>query len=247
VRIVDIHADAGAGFGIFNHAGPHSDAQKLADAIKNAACTFYGTAGPAFLEGIVAEGLDAIAAALHQAQKKFRSNAEIVPADANGQVLRVADRFSLVAFAGELAIGLGIVPWPAGAVLTAAQRLFVAWLDQRGGIEPAEILAGIEQVKKFIEQYGSSRFDPSDGTDRPVHDRLGWRKGEGQEQEWLIPPAVWKDPVCRGHNPTLVARSLAERGMLARGEAKNLAKNEWVEGRSRRVYVLTAKIAGDAP
>jgi putative DNA primase/helicase len=162
-------------------------------------------------------------------------------------VLRVANRFSLVAFAGELAIRLGIVPWPAGAVLTAAQRLFVAWLDQRGGVEPAEIRAGIEQVRKFIEQYGSSRFDPLEGTDRPVHDRLGWRRGLGSEQEWLIPPQVWKDPVCRGHNPTLVARALADRGMLVRGEGNNLARNEWVEGRSRRVYVLTEKVAEDAP
>jgi uncharacterized protein (DUF927 family) len=247
VRVVDIHGDAGAGFGVFNHAGPNNDAQKLADAIKNAACTYYGTAGPAFIEGIVAQGIDTVAAAARKAQKQFRSNAEIVPADANGQVLRVADRFSLVAFAGELAIGLGIVPWPAGAVLPAVQRLFSAWLDQRGGIEPAEIRAGVEQVKKLIEQYGSSRFDPFEGTDRPVHDRLGWRRGSGPEQEWLIPPAVWKDPVCRGHNPMLVARALAERGMLVRGEGKNLARNEWVEGRSGRVYVLTAKIAGDTP
>jgi uncharacterized protein (DUF927 family) len=246
VRVVDIHADAGAGFGVFNHAGPDNDAQKLADAIKNAACLYYGTAGPALIEGIVAEGIDTIAAAARQAQKQFRSNA-VVPADATGQVLRVADRFSLVAFAGELAIGLGIVPWPVGTVLSAAQRLFVAWLDQRGGIEPAEIRTGIEQVKKFIEQFGMSRFDPLEGTDRPVHDRLGWGRGLGSEQEWLIPPQVWKDPVCRGHNPTLVARALAERGMLVRGEGKNLARNEWVEGRSRRVYVLTAKVAEDAP
>jgi uncharacterized protein (DUF927 family) len=246
VRVVDIHADAGAGFGIFDHAGLDNDAQKLADAIKNAACTYYGTAGPAFIEGIVAQGLDEVACAARQAQRKFRLNAEIIPADAIGQVLRVADRFSLVAFAGELAIELGIVPWLAGAVLTAAERLFAAWLDQRGGVEPAEILAGIEQVKKFIDQYGNSRFDPFEGTDRPVHDRLGWRKGEGQQQEWLVAPEVWKDTFCRGLNPTLVARALAERGMLVRGEGKNLAKNEWVERRCRRVYVLTAKIAEDA-
>ena len=39
----------------------------------------------------------------------FREN--YAPKDADGQVLRVVDRFGLVAAAGELACDFGVVPW----------------------------------------------------------------------------------------------------------------------------------------
>jgi putative DNA primase/helicase len=56
VRIVDIDADAGRGFGVFDNAGPHNDAKRLADDIKAAARTHYGVAGPAFVERLIEEG-----------------------------------------------------------------------------------------------------------------------------------------------------------------------------------------------
>ena len=37
VRLLDIPADRGLGFGAFDHAGEYADAGKLADAIKDAA------------------------------------------------------------------------------------------------------------------------------------------------------------------------------------------------------------------
>ena len=43
----------GLGFGAFDHTGDHEDAGKLADAIKHAGCSSYGTAGPAFVRHLV--------------------------------------------------------------------------------------------------------------------------------------------------------------------------------------------------
>ena len=45
VRLIDIPADAGAGFGAFDHVGANGDAQSLADSIKKAARSSYGLAG----------------------------------------------------------------------------------------------------------------------------------------------------------------------------------------------------------
>jgi len=56
-----------------------------------------------------------------------------VPPGADGQVSRAAARFAMVAAAGELAIRLGIVPWPKGEASRAAARCFTDWVAGRGG------------------------------------------------------------------------------------------------------------------
>ncbi len=53
VRLLDIPADAGRGFGVFDHAGEEGDPARLADAIKSAALASFGTAGPAFVKALV--------------------------------------------------------------------------------------------------------------------------------------------------------------------------------------------------
>ena len=62
IRLLDIHADRGLGFGAFDNGGQFADAGKLADAIKAAACSAYGTAGPEFVRRLMAAGIDGVAA-----------------------------------------------------------------------------------------------------------------------------------------------------------------------------------------
>ena len=142
----------------------------------------------------------------------FRRNH--APKEADGQVLRVMDRFGLVAAAGELACDLGVVPWQKGDALEAARRCFIDWFHIRGGAEAGEVQVAISQVRLFIEQHGDSRFEAIPAQDRAVSNRAGW--GDGSERQWLIPPETWKSEVTVGLNPTLVARVLADREMLKR-------------------------------
>ena len=58
VRLVDIPADAGRGFGAFDNGGADDNAKMLADQIKIAAQTSYGTAGPEFVRRLIADGID---------------------------------------------------------------------------------------------------------------------------------------------------------------------------------------------
>jgi putative DNA primase/helicase len=190
VRLVDIPADTGEGFGVFDSAGIYNDPKLLADRIKAAAQTSYGTAGPEFIRRLIAEGVhkntDYIKAMIDAFREKY------APKNADGQVLRVADRFGLVAAAGELACDLGIVRWQEGDALEAACRCFTDWFDSRGGAEAGEVQAAISQLRLFIEKHGDSRFETIGTQDRAVNNRAGWRKGDGSEREWLIPPETWK-------------------------------------------------------
>ena len=236
VRLIDIPADAGAGFGVFDHGGAIGDAQCLANAIKEAARSSYGSAGPQFVRRLLADDIDTTAVA--EMVRAFR--AKYVPEGADGQVLRVCDRFGLVAAAGELARAFGIVPWKEGEAIAAAGKCFSDWLDSRGGSAAGEVHAAISQVRLFIEQHGDARFANLDDS-RPVINRAGWRRGEGGDREWWIPAETWKTEVCAGLNPTTTARALAERGMLERATGGFQCVRK-VSGRAMRVYVLKPSI-----
>jgi len=243
VRLIDIPADAERGFGVFSHAGPHG-AKTLADALKAAARTSYGTAGPEFVRRLITKGVEKSIAAINELMKAFK---DCAPSDADGQVLRVCDCFGLVAAAGELAHDLGVVHWQRGAATEAARQCFKDWLQSRGGAEAGEVKAAISQVRLFIEKYGHSRFEPTDGqTERAVQNRAGWYKGEGNDREWLIPPETWKSEITHGHDPHLVAHVLADRRMLEPGNDGGLTRVCKISGKPHRVYVLKASIfAGD--
>jgi uncharacterized protein (DUF927 family) len=240
VRLVDIPADTGKGFGVFDSAGGEISAQILADKIRIAAQTHYGTAGPEFVRKLIEENnIDKVKEMI----VSFRN--DNVPEGADPQVLRVLDRFGLVAAAGELAIAFGIVPWSTGAAIEAAKTSFDAWFADRGGAGAGEDMAAIAQVRHFIEKHGEARFEPVHPVNEiPVRDRAGWRRGKGDAREWLIPPEIWRTEVCAGLSPKEVAKALAKRGMLDPDPGGKYSRNERIVegGKPRRVYVVTMAI-----
>jgi putative DNA primase/helicase len=243
VRLVDVPADAGKGFGAFDNGGAANDPKALADSIQTAARTSYGTAGPEFVRRLIAERLHESPSDITAMIKAFRER--YAPKEADGQVLRVADRFGLVAAAGELACGLGVVPWKRGEALEAVSRCFVDWFDTRGGAEAGEVQTAVAQVRLFIERYGDSRFEFIGSTGgHPINNRAGWRRGDGPDRQWLIPTEIWKSEVSNGHDPKLVARVLAERGMLKRAQ-DGFQCVERIQGIIQRVYVLTSSILSE--
>jgi uncharacterized protein (DUF927 family) len=235
VRLLDI--PAARPFGVFDDVGPNG-AAAFAEACALAATTAYGTAGPEFVRRLIAE---------HVTGEDVRSMVDEfvagqVSSGADGQVVRAAHRFGIVATAGELATRFQIAPWRAGEARTAAAWALEEWIDGRDGTEPAEVRQAIAQVRLFIEQHGDSRFDSLDNPDaRPVINRAGWRKSLGENRRWMIPTEVWKVEVCAGLDPKFTAKVLAERGMLER-ESDGNAKVVKIEGTSKRVYVITPRI-----
>jgi uncharacterized protein (DUF927 family) len=163
----------------------------------------------------------------------------------------------LIAAAGELAIELGVLPWSKGEATEAAEWGVKQWLTARGKA-PIEELQAIAKVRRFIEVFGESRFDPliapTDRDGEPVEDavvadldrkvavRAGYRKGEGERRRWHVWPEVWRTDVCDGLDPEAAGAALAKRGMLERGEGRNLAKKVKVGTQTLRFYTLTPKL-----
>jgi putative DNA primase/helicase len=242
IRILDIPADAGLSYGAFDSPGSEKNAASLADAIRDAAAESYGTAGPSFIKEVF-NNPDEIA---QRAARHVELFTKRMAAGVGGQVHRAAQRLGLIAFAGELASEFGIVPWPKGEATKAAEFAFRQWIASRGGTEAAEALAAVSAVRLFIEKHGDSRFEDLGSTEidrrAPViHNRAGWRKGEGKDQQWMVMPEVWKSEVCGGLDPGLVAKVLAARDMLMRAPDGLLYVHK-ISGRSMRLYTVTAGI-----
>ena len=80
------------------------------------------------------------------------------PAQAHGQVSRVATRFALVGVAGEIATLAGITGWENGDATAAARTSFASWLSGRGGSGNVENITILQQVSGFLQAHGESRF-----------------------------------------------------------------------------------------
>jgi uncharacterized protein (DUF927 family) len=235
VRLLDIPADAGEGFGAFSNGGESNDAAQVAKAFKTACTTHYGTAGPAFVRALIEEQVDG--EAIRSLVNDFVAK---VACATDGQIVRAAQRFGLIGAAGMLAAELGICPWSPVTARHAAEAGFKSWLANRGGVEPAEVTQAIATVRLCIEQFGASKFQNLDDVSHRVNERLGWTCGNGSEQLWMIPPESWK-AVCTGHDAKLVAKVLGERGMLLK------SNDGWqcvrrIDDAPKRVYVVTAAI-----
>jgi putative DNA primase/helicase len=242
VRLLDVPAERGAGFGVFDNGGPDGEAGALANSIKLAATTAYGTAGPAFVRRLISD--DVTGANIRGLMLEFV--AATIPTGADGQVERAAQRFGLIFAAGELAANFGIVPWPAGAARNAAAWALERWIELRGGTESAEARQAVEAVRLFIEAHGDARFASVEDADaRPVANRAGYRKGGGADREWWVLPEVWRAEICAGHDAKLVAGVLANLGMLRTQQTK-LQSTVRVGGSTLRAYVVTAAILAGA-
>ena len=228
VRAVDIELHG------FDVLYGFTSGKDLADHLKKAAQRIYGAPLREFLTKLTAN-LDE---AREVGEKRVADFVKrMVPAEADGQVSRVAARFGLVAAAGEIAALWGILPWPKGEAIQVVETCFTDWLTARGGTEPAEVRDGIAAVRSFIAAHGQSRFqlwgEVANGSDDPkqyleslkVMNRAGFRwkpASEGQPADYLIFPATFRQDVLRGLDVKSVCAVLDQRGLLVRGD-----KDHW--------------------
>lgn len=244
VRMIDIAADAGAGYGIFENLHGYDGGAKFSDAVKDATQTCYGTPAIAFLERLTSE-LKTFPSKLKVAMSSFV--AEHLPATAAGQAARVCNKFAIVAAAGEYATDVGITGWNQGDAVAAAATCFRSWLDSRGGGGNQERVAILSSVKAFFESHGESRFtDMADTSNRTTTNRAGFRKVTGDGQEYFVLPEAYRREVCSGFDPKTVSKVLTDAGWLAPdGAGKTSQRKTLPDMGVTRCYVFTSKIWGD--
>jgi uncharacterized protein (DUF927 family) len=161
VRLIDVQADAGAGWGLYEELHGDTSAEKFAEALRQACRENFGTAGIAWLEWIVDK-------ANHDPEFPTKIQGKVdgfvsswlrqLP-EAGGQVRSVARRYALVAVAGEMATAAGITGWSEKEAGKALKAMFESWLAERGTTGASEDLQARRQLAEFISRHGSARFE----------------------------------------------------------------------------------------
>jgi putative DNA primase/helicase len=221
-RLPAIPADAGADMGTLENLHQYANGQAFADAMKSNTRRFYGTAGIAFLEHIAKpEELNEIRRDIKDGISKAIERFS-VPAGAAQEVGRVAARFALVAFAGELATRYGVTGWKPGEAYQAARRCFRDWLAENGVGQGADDRALLAQVGGFMQMHSSTRFPDHDAKPEDLaryQNRAGFTAANesGDLQFWVL-PEPFKTELCKGFSHTTAARILLNAGWLLPGE-----------------------------
>jgi len=210
------------------------DAGDLMAMLHKAVATHHGHALPVFLRELT-NALDhdngELAAKAQAMRDRFYAR---LPDAADGQVKEVARRCALVALSGELAIEWGVLPWEPLEATSAAETIMDLWLGRRDGVGATEESQHVKAVRAYLSEHGASRFvhlrqegDPTrwieSHPDRPIISRTGWRRNNGDGDEYLIDRDGWQK-MCAGADPGEVAKTLRAAGHLGRGDGKNLSR-----------------------
>ena len=250
VRLLNIKADAGKGLGLFEELHGASSPQSFVHQLREAAQQEYGAPLREFLTRLVGDRNEAQQAIL-AAKDTLHS---IIPVGASGEVRRAADRFAIIAAAGELATSWGLTGWKTGEAMTAAESCFKDWLKERGTSGSSDVEAGIQSVRSFISINGASRFQnipcrSAHGSARNAEQqivrlRAGFRRHnlKTDETEYLILPDVFRNEICAGYDSQAVAQELANRGHLLRQGKALQIKPRLPELGTAWVYGVSASI-----
>lgn len=244
IRMLDIPADANAGYGVFENIHGATGPAVFADSLQNLSETYYGSPADALLTKLTETGeLIRAVAFIRKVQDQFVQ--QYVSVDAHGQVTRAATRFGAVAGVGEYCISIGILPWDAGHATWGVRQCYLAWLEARGDGSASEEIRALAQVIEYIECNGESRFTImqegfEDNVGQRTINRTGFRKilDDGSTEFWVL-PEMYRTEMCRGFDPKLVTRVLKERGHLEVDRAGKTSIVKQVPGMgTQRVYVI---------
>lgn len=217
------------------HGFPHAGA--VVNRLKELTALHYGYAGRVFLHKLTEP--DTMTSVLSELQLALANTvSRLVPAGADGQVRRVAQRFALCGLAGGLAAQVEILP-PDFDAPACAERCFHDWLTARGGIGASEDAAILAAVRLFIEQHGASRFQDLDRIADTCPNRVGFRRTRNSMTEYLILPESFRAEVVKGYAETRAVRVLREAGWLRTPDKNRLKAQERLPGLGRvRVYIV---------
>lgn len=237
VRLLNVAADAGGKFeGMFENIHDSESPAAFASSMKEAARLFYGTAREEWLAWIV-QRRHTLERDIKRLKQDFLECH--VKAEASGEVVRAAERFALIAAAGELAKEADVCPWECGEAAWAASLCFQSWLKLRGSLGASDDEEAVRQVRLFLETHGASRFQ------QKSNEKINNRAGFTRDGEYLILPEVFRKEVCSTFQTDRVAKILEERGYLGSHDADRFTAKPRIAangGQPTRVYVVKSSI-----
>ncbi|HEX9005431.1 MAG TPA: DUF927 domain-containing protein [Blastocatellia bacterium] len=242
VRFVNVEANAGCGFGLFEDVHDFKGGAAFSKHLVECSKRYYGAPIRRFIKDLISD-----LSRVRREAKTFMKNfiTSHVPEGVSSEVGRVSNRFALAAYAGELASSQGITGWNEGESTQAAAKLFAEWLGDRGTTGSSDEEKAVRQVRAFLEAHGASRFQSRD--EQIIHNRVGFKVVNDDGQiEFLIQKEQFMREVCAGLDAEMTARALFSRKYLTRQKSrtKGFISYRRVPDSTKlvSVYVITSAI-----
>lgn len=237
VRFIDLPADTGSGYGLFDTIHDRANAADFANDVNKYSKRYYGTAGRAFLE-VVTERYEECANDVRELVEEFVVSLGIEEADP--QVKRVARRFGIIFAGGFLATDYGITGWNAQDIAEPIKQCFNEWLEERGGDGSLEEARTLEEIKRRLRR-ASNLFGDGESV-LPA----SWNRGQ---EPWghrlngyyhLFVPA-FKEDLCDGLAISQVVSVLDSAGFLLKGSRYD-TRSQRILGKTHKVYSISERI-----
>ena len=234
IRQMDIPADAGRGFGLFETLHGHKDARAFAETLRTACDKYHGAVGIEWLEHVTAN--------LEELRRDLPGEVSrvvhaLTPGGAESQVLRALRRFALLAVAGEFASKWGITGWPQGAATAGIKTIVDAWLSCRGGAGNLEQQRMVQRLQEFLGKHWSGRFmdwDRVTDSHSPGKDGVvGLRKKGDLLWQFYITAEGWTE-IYKGMDPVAAAHTLSAMKLLRTDTHGKPNIREYLPGFGRR-------------
>ncbi|MDO3378117.1 DUF927 domain-containing protein [Geoalkalibacter halelectricus] len=214
---------------------------EFVDGLKRACSTYYGTAGPAFLENLIEAleeyGLEGLRTLLTDYLNQYVD--ELTLPGLQPEEVRALRRFALVRVAAELAVDFGILPFSGEEILEAVIFARDAWLASN------EVFSDIDRAVMALQTYIVHHHGSFPNT-RNKQARVSNCKGfyNSEQKTYLFTDDQLK-AATGGCEPMLVAKALRDRGLLVTHESGRLKIKQklssmddtWV-----RFYTVRSKI-----
>lgn len=202
--------------GIFENTHGYKNHAAFAQSLVVNAQKYYGTAGPAFIQHLVdhQDEIEQFAAArIEEIQDTLMSGCADLPEI--GLQLDVARRLATVAYAGELAIQIGILPFDSGVAIRAARTCFKAWNRQ---YEAEAVVRDpvFASVKGYIADHQAS-FIPLVEHRSAKGLPCGFTHTVDGVTAFLLSQEAFQQQVCRQHGKSAVIAALKSRNLLMLG------------------------------
>lgn len=235
-RLLNIPATDRA-HGAFDNLHGLSDGRAFSDDLKQSTNRYYGVAGPAFIEKLLADN-----DCLPELYAKMNKHPAFSTLD--GLEGRAASTFALIAVAGEKATEYGLTGWIEGEAVGAAVELFKAWRDFRGQGQ-TETRHILQSIHNFINRHGDSRFSELGNTHNEngeysdqrliVRERAGYWKRVESGRIFMFNSEALQE-AGNGYDLKFILRTLKDTGWIIEHDKDKNSKRTRVEGQLLTLY-----------
>lgn len=257
-RVADVPAEPiDAKYRCFEEIHGCSDGAEFADDLGRACREYYGTAGPAFIESLLAYGKEKARTDLKYIVENFVADNAM---HCDGQVKRVARRFGIVYAALSLAIKFKVIDLQDEQVKKGIEKCFKDWLRDRGTTGDIESHSIIEQVKGLLFENSDSKFiafsrghysnskkstskEKMIREDKRIRAEL-WGYKEEEQPVFYLTTRAFTHHISKGYDHKLVAKVLASAGLLegAGGKSSKLVRIPGHDKQPDRFYVINLNV-----